>query len=177
MMSLSAVASGEKLLLCPFQEADISPDYIGWLNDPEVVRYSNQRFRHHDASSCLAYCRTFTGSANLFVAIRLRRGGRLIGTMTAYVAAHHGTADMGILLGERAAWGQGLGLEAWTLLMDYLFETRRLRKVTAGTLRCNIGMVKVMERSGMHLEAVRLRQEIVKDEPQDILYFAKFRPD
>lgn len=173
----SSIASSKRILLCPFIEADITPDYIGWLNEPEVVRFSNQRFRTHDEHTCLAYLRTFSGSEDLFLGIHLANDGRLIGTMTAYVSPHHGTADMGLLIGERSLWGQGVGLEAWRLLMCYLLQTRKLRKITGGALRCNVGMVRIMERSGMHLEAVRMQQEIVDSEPHDVLYFAKFRSD
>lgn len=171
----STVITGERLCLRPFTESDITADYIRWLNDPEVVRFSNQRFRRHDEKSCLDYLRSFGGSDNLFLAVRLANDKRLIGTMTAYVSSQHGTADMGLLVGERGLWGQGFGLEAWNLLLNYLLQVRRLRKITAGTLRCNVGMTRIMERSGMRMEAVRSHQELVDGEPQDVLHFAKFR--
>ena len=79
----SFTLSGERLYLCPFTEADITADYIRWLNDPEVVRFSNQRFRHHDERSCLAYLRSFADSDNMFLAVHLSGDKRLIGTMTA----------------------------------------------------------------------------------------------
>lgn len=172
---ISTVTTDERLYLCPFTGSDITADYIRWLNDPEVVRFSNQRFRHHDEESCLAYLRSFADSDNLFLAIRLCDDKRLIGTMTAYVSAQHGTADMGLLIGERGLWGRGFGLEAWNLLLGHLLRDCKLRKITAGTLRCNVGMTRIMERSGMRLEAVRSQQEMVDGEAQDVLYFAKFR--
>ncbi len=177
MSEPSLIAASNTLLLCPFTEADIVDNYISWLNEPEVVRFSNQRHRHHDQESCLAYLRTFFGSDNLFLGIRIADDRRLIGTMTAYISTHHGTADMGLLIGERSLWGRGLGLEAWSLLMRYLLQTRKLRKITGGAARCNVGMVRIMERSGMQLEATKVQQEIIEGEPQDVLYFAKFSPD
>jgi RimJ/RimL family protein N-acetyltransferase len=42
-------------------------------------------------------------------------------------------------------------------------------------MRCNAPMVKLMERSGMTLEAVRPQQELLDGVPQDMLYFGKFR--
>jgi ribosomal-protein-alanine N-acetyltransferase len=171
----SSAIVGERLILCPFTASDITGEYLRWLNDPEVVRFSNQRFRRHDEASCLAYLRTFTGSDNLFLSIRLSEDNQLIGTITAYTSPHHGTADMGLLIGERNLWGRGFGHEAWNLLLVDLFQVRKLRKVTAGTLKCNLGMTRIMERSGMHLEAIRSKQELVNGEPQDVLYFAKFR--
>ena len=58
--------------------------------------------------------------------------------------------------------------------MEYLFSDCNIRKVTGGTLKPNIGMINVMERSGMELEAVRKQQQIFDGEAQDVLCFSKF---
>lgn len=164
-----------RLVLAPFTAADISPRYVGWLNDPEVVRYSNQRFRQHDVQSCTAYLLNFENSPNQFWSVRLAANGNMIGTMTAYLAPQHGTSDIGLLIGDRRLWGQGYGNEAWGCLMNYLLSEHMLRKITAGAASGNLGMIKIMERSGMHCEATRRQQEIIDGAPQDIVYFAKFR--
>jgi [ribosomal protein S5]-alanine N-acetyltransferase len=167
--------SGPRLRLCPFRSEDISAAYFGWLNDAEVVRYSNQRFCKHDRASCEAYFQSFSGTDNLFASIRLLDNDGAIGTMTAYRNAHHGTVDVGIMVGARSAWGRGLGLEAWSLLTDWFLAEGGARKVTAGTLACNIGMIRLAERSGMDLEGRRVAQEIVDGEPQDMLHYGRFR--
>ncbi len=163
-----------RLRIEPFDEHCISHEYIGWLNDSEIMRFSNQRLHHHTEETARGYLTSFAGTSNILLAIRLALEDRMIGTMTAFVSAHHGTADMGLLIGDRGCWGQGYGLEAWNAVMCHLFESRGLRKVTGGALRSNIGMVKIMERSGMQLEAVRERQEILDGEALDVLYFARF---
>ena len=164
----------QRLRLEHFVESCICDEYLSWLADPEVMRFSNQRFRQHTVNSARAYVRSFEATPNSFWAIRLVDGQRLIGTMTAYVAEPHLTADMGLLIGDKANWGRGLGLEAWSTLMAHLFERHGMRKITAGTVRPNVGMTRIMERSGMHLEAVRRRQEIVGGVEEDVLYFARF---
>lgn len=172
---MSVQLTSARLVLVPFTVGDISLQYVAWLNDPEVVRYSNQRFRRHDLESSEAYLRSFEGSLNQFWSIRLAADGRMIGTMTAYIAAPHGTADIGLLIGERGAWGRGYGYEAWQRLMDHLLGDQALRKITAGAASGNRGMIRIMERTGMHHEATRRQQEIFDGELQDIVYFAKFR--
>jgi len=169
------VLTGQRVALRPFMEGDIDDRYIGWLNDPRVVRFSNQRFRHHDRISCLSYLRSFMGTNNYFVNIQRRTDGRSIGTMTAYVAAPHATADVGIMIGEPEAWGHGYGLDAFTLLCDWLLADLSLRKVTAGTAEPNVGMIRIMERYGMHREAVRAAQELIEGREVDVLYYARFR--
>lgn len=169
------VLAGERVALRPFREADIGETYLGWLNDPQVVRFSNQRFRTHDAASARAYLAGFAGSPSHFLLVTEGASGRPIGTLTAHVQPPHGTADMGILIGARDCWGRGYGLEAWRLLMDWLFAVAGLRKVTAGTAAPNLGMQRIAERSGMHLEGVRRRQEIIDGREADILLYARFR--
>lgn len=160
--------------LCNFEAKHLTESYVAWLNDPVTVRYSNQRFVAHSIASCTQYWLSFKDSPNYFFSIHLKDSGQAIGTMTAYCSPHHGTADMGILLGERSVWGRGLGLDAWCMLQKWLLTQKMVRKVTAGTLSCNAPMLKVMSRSGMVHEGTRFRQEVVDGAEQDMLYFARF---
>jgi ribosomal-protein-alanine N-acetyltransferase len=171
------IVTGSLIELRRFSQEDVTPAYVGWLNDPLVVRYSNQRFLQHSLLTCQAYLAGFKGSPNLFWSIRRKDNGLAVGTMTAYLAEPHGTADMGILLGDRTVWGQGFGLDAWKTLLHWLIDSQHIRKVTAGTLACNLPMLRLMEKSGMRLEATKRAQEIVDGVEQDIHYFARFRND
>lgn len=166
--------TGTSVTLKPFTEGDITPDYVAWLNDPEIMRFSNQRFRRHTAETCRDYLASFVDSPNLFLKIVRVSDGRTIGTMTAYAAVPHRTVDLGILVGCRSAWGQGLGRDAWQTLLSWLLGEPGVRKVTGGTMRCNLGMVRIMERCGMTLEAVRPQQELLDGLPQDLVYYGKF---
>jgi [ribosomal protein S5]-alanine N-acetyltransferase len=174
-MDFPSELRGEQVGLRPFEIGDITARYLGWLNDPQVVRFSNQRFVRHDQDSSRKYLQSFTGSDNLFLCMYRLDGGEAIGSMTAYVARHHGTVDVGILIGERSVWGRGYGQDAWNLLVGWLLHRPEIRKVTAGTVACNGPMLKLMERSGMRLEGARKAQEIIESQPQDVLYYARFR--
>lgn len=171
------VLPGEQILLKPFRVRDISPEYVGWLNDPLVVKYSNQRLTTHSAESCKAYLASFNGTPNRFIKIEQKDGGRFVGTMTAYVSVPHRTVDVGILIGCPSIWGKGLGQDSWDTLLRWLLNQSSVRKVTAGAMRCNEAMVKIMERSGMVLEAVRPQQELLDGVPQDLVYYGIFRGD
>ena len=168
--------AGTKVVLRPFEAQDITETYVGWLRDPEGTRFSNQRFREHTLQTCRSYFASFAGSPNRFVSIRDKTTGDAIGTMTAYANPHHDTCDVGIMIGNRDYWSGGYGQEAWNLLLDWLLAPTGggIRKVTAGTLACNGGMVKLMERSGMIREGVRVAQEIIEGEPQDIVLYGRF---
>ena len=165
---------GKAVWLRPFEAADLTDTYVDWLNDPQVVRFSNQRFIRHSRASCARYLAGFEGSPNHFFSLRLQSDDRAIGTMTAYRAPHHGTADVGILVGDTSVWGQGHGQDAWNTLLEWLLHQAGMRKVTAGTLECNHGMRRLADRSGMLLEGVRREQELVDGRPWSILQYARF---
>jgi RimJ/RimL family protein N-acetyltransferase len=170
---LPQVLESKRLRLRAFTPEDIQTNYVAWLNDPEIVRFSNQRFHKHSESSCRQYLASFTHTENRFLAIEDKLTHELIGTLTMYINSHHQTADVGILIGNTSHWGKGYGYEAFTLAVESLLQAK-LRKVTAGTMACNLGMIKVMEKCGMALEATRTAQEVLDGQPVDILYFAKF---
>lgn len=164
--------AGKFVTLQRFVVQNLTSDYISWLNDPDVVKYSNQRFHQHNAETCRAYFNSFEDSSNVFVAIY--QESKFIGTMTAYISQIHQTADMGIMIGDRQYWRKGIGKDAWMTLMQGLFNQVQLRKVTGGTLRCNEAMVNLMIGSGMKPDGVRSDHELVDGNPVDILHFAKF---
>lgn len=166
--------AGLKVVMQKFGETDLTDQYIGWLNDPVTMRFSNQRFLRHDRRSCERYLATFKDSPNLFYSVRDKATCNAIGTLTAYVSTVHGTADMGILIGNSSAQGKGFGLDAWMTLMTHLQDQCNIRKITAGTLACNTAMLRLAAKAGMVPDGQRKLQEVVDGVPQDMLYFAKF---
>ena len=177
-MAESAEILTTRLRILPFSEAYLTPEYVDWLNDPEVVRYSEQRHRAHTLASCRAYCESFRGSPHYFWAIVERELGLgHIGNMTAYVNAHNRVADLGILIGNRDAWRKGYASEAWAIVCDYLFEHADMRKISAGTLAANIGMLAVMRATGMVDDGRRSRHSLLDGSETDVIHAAVFKGD
>ena len=158
-----------------FTDRDITEDYISWLNDPEVVKYSNQRFKFHDHDSSKAFLKSIDNLDAIFLKIVHLESNEFIGTMTVYFSINHNTADIGIMVGNRKFWNQGLGEEAWTTVMNFLLDKLNVRKVTGGALACNKGMIRIFEKAGMVQDGIRRDQEIFDNKAHDIVYFAKFK--
>ncbi len=166
---------GKIVKLKKFTKRNINEHYLTWLNDPEVVKYSNQRFAKHSRATCIKYLKSFDATTNLFLAIYLKNEDIYLGTMTVYISDEHETADIGIMIGDRNWWGHSIGGDAWNTIQCWLLEKACIRKVTGGTLGCNKSMINIMLSKGMEPDGIRKEQELVGGEPQDVLYFAKFR--
>ncbi len=168
-----------RLLLLPFSEKlHLTARYVSWLNDPEVVRFSEQRHRRHDAGSCREYVRTFTAAGHHIWAIAARDASLgHIGNITATLDSPNGLADVAILIGERKAWGSGLGGEAWIAVCDWLLRSAGTRKVTAGALAANKAMVAIMEKAGMQPDGCRKGHYLVDGQPVDMIHAALYSND
>jgi RimJ/RimL family protein N-acetyltransferase len=146
---MTAIAT-KRLYLLPPTSKDITRQ-IDWLNDPEVVKYSEQRHKKHDLRSQCEYVDSFSPPNHLWA---IHHNGDPIGTISARIDKHNSVADLGILIGDRSQWGKGFGLEAWTEVMQFLFSNG-IRKIEAGCMKHNLAMVRICGLSGMRLEGRR----------------------
>jgi ribosomal-protein-alanine N-acetyltransferase len=165
-----------RLEIVPFSEKYLTPRYVGWLNDPEVVRFSEQRHRKHTLESCRQYASSFIESPHYFWAITvIDQEFDHIGNINAYVDYNNLIADVGILIGEKRAWKQGYGLEAWSAVCDHLLNIIGMRKVHAGTMADNAQMLSLMHRAGMHEDGRRHKHYFFQGSEVDIIYAALFK--
>ena len=58
-----------RLLLEPFKSIYLTDNYVSWLNDKLVVKYSEQRHKIHSKRSCGIYVESFIKSDNMLFAI------------------------------------------------------------------------------------------------------------
>jgi len=174
-MATSYLIETERLIIKPFSEKYLTKRYVSWLNDPSVVRFSDQRHRKHTLKSCREYMKSFKKSPHYFWAIIAKdKSLGHIGNMNAYVDSVHKTSDLGILLGERLALGHGYGLEAWTAVCEYLLK-KGMRKITAGTLSVNVKMIHLMKKASMIPDGIRTKQCIFEGSEVNLVYRALYK--
>lgn len=168
----------ERLIIRPFAEEHLVPAYVDWLNDSTVVRYSEQRHQRHTLGSCREYWQLIQDSRHYLWAIEVKeRPPRFVGTVSATIDSANRVAEIGILIGDRAAWGSGYGLEAWQAVCQWLLVQAGMRKVFAGTLSTHTAMLAIMRRSGMRPDGRWRRHALWEGREVDFVYMALFRED
>lgn len=143
---------------------------VDWLNDPEVVQYSEQRHRTHTVDTQLNYVYSFKPPSEFRV---IYWGEEPIGTITAQVDEINKVADIGIMIGDKQCWGEGFGTEAWVAMMNHLFETG-IYKIEAGCMSPNAGMKRIFGKSGMTREGFRDSHFVFRSGRADMEQWAKF---
>ena len=124
------VITGEKVALGLLRR-ELLPLYLKWHNDFEVTRTDGceQRLTTWEAQEAW-YERISKDERRTHFAVYERATMRPIGTTNLRDIDHYmGTAEFGVMIGEKDCWGRGYGTEATLLTLDYGFSALGHRQV------------------------------------------------
>jgi [ribosomal protein S5]-alanine N-acetyltransferase len=164
------LAAGRVTGLRPLREEDVGERYLAWMRDPEVLRYLEARFAEQTLDSLRAFVRANADRDDtLLLAIcALVEDERHIGNIkVGPLHPHHGTADIGLIIGERSWWGCGAGREAIALATQLAAERLRVRKLTASCYASHVGSAKAFLANGWVDEGRRPAQFVGEDGVED----------
>lgn len=126
---MTTILIGPRVKLETLTVDDASPDYLEWLNDPDVLRYRNA-----PASTSwldlLSWIEDKPADSERFT-IKVR--GHHIGNLSLDGIIPGETADLGIMIGAKDVWGHGYGREAISLLADHGLLDMGLKRITASS--------------------------------------------
>jgi RimJ/RimL family protein N-acetyltransferase len=146
--------------------------YLRWLSDETVTKYSEQRHLTHTNETQYEYLSSFVDSENYFWEIQ--RTGVPIGSITAYRDIPNRIANVGVMIGNPRLWGHGYASEAWDAVCQFLFE-EGCRKIEAGCMACNQGMIRLLEKQKFRYEATLGGHCLLNGKPEDALFYGKYR--
>lgn len=171
-MSLVYIQNDD-LLIRNFKLSDINKQYINWLNNKKLLRYSNNKFVSFNKKKCIIFFKSFKSSKNLFLAILSKKNLELIGTLTCYFSNNYKICDIGILLGHKNYKSKSYGTQAWIMILNFLKKNYKLKKISAGTVVKNIKMIKIFKKSGMIYDGFR-KKNFYEKKPLDLVFYAKY---
>jgi RimJ/RimL family protein N-acetyltransferase len=149
---------GERVGLGP-RRRDLLPLYLKWINDFEVTRTLATPLRPMTWEEEEAwYDRAAQNPAEVGFTIYERETLRPIGnTGLASINHRDGTAEFGILIGEKDCWGKGYGTEATRLMLDYAFTALGLGSLMLRVFSHHERAIRCYTRAGFK-PAGRLRR-------------------
>src|ERR1700691_4801026 len=107
----------------PLERSHLTAEYLSWLNDPEVTRYMETGTFPTTAEDLERFFRSVTGSREqVAFAIVHKESGKHVGNVKlGPIHWVHRGATLGIMIGDKKFWGQGLGEDATRLAVEYGF--------------------------------------------------------
>ncbi|HYI49020.1 MAG TPA: GNAT family N-acetyltransferase [Allosphingosinicella sp.] len=153
----------------------VSDAYLGWLADPEVNRYLEVRFSPQGRAEAEAFVAAMLDSErDLLFGIHSIALGRHVGNIKlGPIDRNHGLGEIGIMVGDRSAWGQGIAPSAIRRVTAIAKSELGLRRLSAGCYASNVGSRKAFEKAGFAVEAMRPQHYLLDGKAEDALLLGK----
>ncbi len=149
---------GKKVALGP-RRRDLLPTFLRWINDFDVTRTlaigmrpitPEQEAEWYDASS-----KSPTSTAFI---VYERATMRPIGvTSLDHIDHLNGSAEFGMMIGEKECWGKGYGTETAVLMLGYGFTCLGLHSIMLHAFSFNERAIRTYTRAGFQ-EVGRIRE-------------------
>lgn len=118
----------------------------------------------------------FQAGRSVVFGVCLLKENKLAGAIGLTIQKQYRIAEMGYWIG-REYWNKGYCTEAVRTVLNYAFDELSLHKVYANYFANNKASGRVMEKAGMHFEAVLKSHMWHWESYKDLVYYSIFNPE
>ena len=155
---------------------DIHNEYLKWMNDLEIHKYTEQKYTNHSLASIKKFVKLKNKSKNEFLyGIFLKRNNlnSHIGNIKlGPINFIHKTGEISYFIGQKKLWGKGYTTLAIKEIIK-IAKKKGLKKLKAGVYEMNIGSKKVLEKNKFKLEGKMKSEIIYKGKRYNCYWFGK----
>lgn len=151
------IIRGERVYLRAQERSDV-PIFVRWFNDSETTSFLSMRAPMSEPMEEAWFNGMVgqQGKGTYHFTICLLVDDRPIGTIGLFdVDNVNGSAGIGISIGEKSLWGQGLGTDAMLALLDFGFGQLRIERMWLDVYDFNARARRSYEKCGFVLEGTR----------------------
>ena len=149
----------EQYFVRTLHQSDVTGPYPGWFEDQSVTRYNSHGKFPKTADFFQNYFNQLNGENQLVWAICHKDDGHIGNISLQLINFINRNADLGILVGDKRHWGQGVGLKASKALLQHGFYKLNLERIYCSFADGNLAMQKLAMNMGMSQEG-RCRSHI-----------------
>jgi diamine N-acetyltransferase len=162
-------------------ERDDLPQFVEWLNDPEVsqgLSMSTPLSMAEEEDWFDKMLRNPIDERPLCIEAKLNGGWQLIGNCSIFGIDWRSRAgELGLFIGDKAYWDQGYGTEVVGLLLRHGFSTLNLYRIFLRVFEDNPRAIRAYEKAGFIHEGRQRQAEYHDGKFHDVLFMSVLRPE
>lgn len=159
------------------KQSMVSNTYVSWMNDYDVVKFTNQKNLKHTIKSVKLYVKDKLESEDELLLGFFRKNLHIGNIKIGPINFYNKNTQISYIVGNKNFWGIGIATHVISYIVNYCFESLDLYKVSALTYSNNIASQKVLVKNNFIKEAIIKKQLFFENKFVDMLYFSKFRDD
>jgi RimJ/RimL family protein N-acetyltransferase len=168
---------GPRVRLWALEKFDVSKNYH-WGNDAELMVLTGMSPYPKSLLDIERWYESVHSNPNLKLFTIKTIEGEYLGNIEINdIDWRVGRGELGIIIGEKTFWKQGIGAEAIGLLVDFAFTEMRLHRIEARVLAHNKRAQKVFERCGFSREGTMRDAFYLDGRYHDVVLYAILSSD
>jgi diamine N-acetyltransferase len=176
MMTANGIR-GEKVLLRAIGRGDLET-LRSYVNDPEVMHFSNVYRPIPDIQQERWFEAMTKSDSNVWFAITTSQDEKLLGTCCLvemdWVSR---SAEFRIRIGDKSAWGTGVGTDASRCLLRYAFADLNLERIWLRVFASNERAIRLYQKLGFQVEGRLRRAAVVGGVVEDVILMGLLREE
>ena len=164
-MNTEIFIKGEKIFLRTLTKKDIYAGWWEWFNDKEITRYLNKGHEKNTVAKQIEFFqKTKNSNSDFILGICDSQTEKHIGTTGIHnIQESDGKCgDFGIVIGKKEYWNQGIGAEAWYLMVKYAFNSLNLDSIETRVFVDNKASLKIAQKLGFKILDI-LKKDVIKN--------------
>lgn len=163
---------GVNVNLWTIEKGDLVQNYI-WANDPEIRKLTGMIPEPKSSWDVDMWFNSIHGNPNLIVFAIKTQDGTYIGNVEIKnIDNRSGSAEIGIMVGERSYRRSGLGKEALVMALRFVFEELGLHRIYASVLSFNNPAGNFFENAGFIKEGIEREAHFTWNKYWDIIKYS-----
>lgn len=178
-MKIEEAIDTKRFVLTTLDEKFVGEDYKSWLLDPEVNRFLETRFISQSDDDLISYVNLMMNSSHSYLfAVISKDSAKHIGNIKlGPINFSHSSAPIGLVIGAREWWGQGVAKEIIAALCLWGFNSLGLAKINAGSYASNEASIRAFLSCGFKIEGRQISQvEVSSGVRDDVILLGKVNP-
>lgn len=169
------ILKGQQVYLKELLEADVSHQYVQWLNTPEINQYLESRYQKQSTASCLKFIQNLQKQKNhCFWGVYCNMNNTHIGNIKlGPINFQYRRATIGLMIGDKDYWGKGIATEIINLVTQFSFSTLQLHKIDAGCYASNLGSKYAFLKAGYQVEGTLVDHFSINGSYEDCILLGK----
>lgn len=167
------IKSDDLIKLRILNKTDVTDKYVDWMNDYEVVKFTEQRFYHHDKSKIKKFVIEKLLSENDFLFGIYSKNEHIGNIKIGPINWRYKNSEISYIIGNKDFWNQGIATKVICSILDFGFNQLKLYRITAGYYENNLSSAKVLKKCGFKIEGYNYNEIIFEGKRYNLVRVAK----
>ncbi len=160
---------GKSFFLRVLKKKDVTKDYVNWLNDYEVTKYTEQKYKKHTFKNVEQFVLQKFKSKNDFL-FEIFFNKKHIGNIKlGPISWEHKSADISYFIGNKNYWGKNIGTMVVKRVVKFALNHLSLEKINTGYYSLNVSSAKLLKKSGFKIEGKKIKNVIFENKRVDFI--------